>query len=78
MLREGSTHHQLWLEKHAQKTLGAAEAKAVIDDDVRVKATIDALHTAGFTAADIHAFPTTSGTSGAGRRLPSIQSRGTN
>jgi hypothetical protein len=28
MLREGSTHHQLWLKKHAQMTSGAAEAKA--------------------------------------------------
>ena len=29
---------------------------AVIDDDARVEATIDALHTAGFTEADIHIF----------------------
>jgi NAD-dependent SIR2 family protein deacetylase len=28
MLREGSTHHQLWLKTHAQVTPGAAEAKA--------------------------------------------------
>jgi hypothetical protein len=28
MLREGSTHHHLWLKNHAQETSGAAEAKA--------------------------------------------------
>jgi hypothetical protein len=46
-----------------KSTLGAPpvahprdDVLAVIDDDVRVEATIDALHTAGFTAADIHVF----------------------
>lgn len=28
MLREGSTHHQLWLKKHAHETAGTREPEA--------------------------------------------------